>query len=53
LSVNLPDSQLAESLDQGGNVAVSGVEPDSGKIRVVARDRATGAAGSLLIAVGK
>jgi VWFA-related protein len=52
-SVNLTEAQLAESLDKGGNVTVSGVESDLGKIRVVARDRATGAAGSLLIPVGK
>jgi VWFA-related protein len=52
-SVNLTEAQLAESLDKSGNVTVSGVESDLGKIRVVARDRSTGAAGSLLIPVGK
>lgn len=52
-SVNLTEAHLAESLDNGGNVTVSGVESDLGKIRVVARDRATGAAGSLLIPVEK
>lgn len=53
VAVDLQDKQLAEALEKGFAVAVTGAEPESGEIRVVVRDRATGIAGSLRIPVGK
>jgi VWFA-related protein len=50
-AVNLTDEQLAKALENGFPVMVTGAEPESGEIRVVVRDRATGTAGSLRIPV--
>lgn len=52
-AVNLTDEQLAKALEGGYPVMVAGAEPVSGEIRVVVRDRATGTAGSLRIAVAQ
>jgi len=50
-AVKLTDEQLAKALENGFPVKVAGAEPESGEIRVVVRDRATGTAGSLLVPV--
>jgi len=52
-AVNLTEEQLGKALENGFPVMVAGVEPLSGEIRVVVRDRATGTAGSLLVPVAK
>ena len=52
-AVNLTEEQLAKALENGFPVKVAGAEPESGEIRVVVRDRATGTAGSLRIPVAK
>jgi VWFA-related protein len=53
VAINLADEQLAKALENGFPVMVAGAEPQSGEIRVVVRDRATGTAGSLLVPVAK
>ncbi len=53
VAVDLTDKQLAEALESGIPVSVTGVESQSGEIRVVVRDRATGVAGSLRVPVAK
>ena len=53
VAVNLADGQLAKALENGFPVRVAGAEPESGEIRVVVRDRATGTAGSLRVPVAK
>ena len=50
-AVDLTDEQLAKALENGFPVKVAGAEPESGEIRVVVRDRATGTAGSLRVPV--
>jgi len=50
-AVNLTDEQFAKALENGFPVKVAGAEPESGEIRVVVRDRATGTAGSLQVPV--
>jgi hypothetical protein len=52
-AVNLTEEQLGKALENGFPVMVAGVEPQSGGIRVVVRDRATGTAGSLLVPVSQ
>ena len=49
VAVDLTDKQLAEALENGFPVAVTGARSESGEIRVVVRDRATGIAGSLRV----
>jgi len=49
--VDLTDGQLAEALENGLPVSVTGAAPQMGGIRVVVRDRATGIAGSLRVPV--
>jgi hypothetical protein len=51
LSLSLTDPEFADTLEHGLTVIVKGVEPQSGKIRVVVRDQATGVAGSIRIPV--
>lgn len=51
VNVDLTDQQLADKLESGFHLLAEGVTPDSGEIRLVVRDRATGAAGSLRIPV--
>jgi hypothetical protein len=51
VALNFTDDQLAKNLETGFKVAVFGAGPESGEIRVVVRDRATGAAGSLRVPV--
>ncbi len=51
--VDLTDEQLARELDTGFRLLDQGVAADSGEIRIVVRDRATGAAGSLRIPVAQ
>jgi hypothetical protein len=53
VAVDFKDEQLAEALEKGWNVSVTGVESELGEIRVVVRDRATGIAGSVRIPVAK
>jgi hypothetical protein len=53
VAVNLADEQLARALENGFPVMVAGAEPQSGEIRIVVRDRATGTAGSLQVPVVK
>jgi VWFA-related protein len=53
VAVNLTDEQLAKGLENGFDVAMTGVPSESDEIRVVVRDRATGIAGSLRIPVPK
>ncbi len=53
VAVDLTDKQLAEALEKGFPVAVTEAELESGEIRVVVRDRATGIAGSLRVPVEK
>jgi len=52
-AVNLTDEQLAKALENGFPIRVAGAEPESGEIRVVVRDRATGTSGSLRVPVAK
>jgi VWFA-related protein len=51
--VSLTDGQLVKALESGYKIALIGAEPENGEIRVVVRDRATGAAGSLRIPIAK
>jgi VWFA-related protein len=51
--VDLTEERLAKALENGLKIAVRGVEAESGGIRVVVRDRASGTAGSLRIPVAK
>jgi VWFA-related protein len=53
VAVNFTDEQLAKALENGFPVKVAGAEPESGEIRVVVRDRATGTAGSLRVPVAR
>ena len=53
VAINLGDEQLQKALENGFPVMVAGAEPQSGEIRVVVRDRATGTAGSLLVPVAQ
>ena len=53
VAVDLTDEQLAEALEKGFNITVTGAESEMGEIRVVVRDRATGIAGSLRVPVAK
>ena len=53
VALDLPDEQLAKALENGFTVVVSGVESESGEIRVAVRDRATGVAGSVRVPVSK
>jgi hypothetical protein len=53
VQVDLTESQLLKSLENGLSVFVSGTEAEFGEIRVVVRDRTTGVAGSLRIPVAK
>jgi VWFA-related protein len=53
LALELTNKELAEALETGFAVAVTGAQAESGEIRVVVRDRATGIAGSLRIPVAK
>jgi len=52
-AVNLTEDQLGKALENGFPIRVAGAEPESGEIRVVVRDRATGTAGSLRIPVAQ
>ena len=49
VTLNLTDAQFASALENGYTFTIKGVEFDTRKIRLVVRDRATGAAGSLLV----
>jgi VWFA-related protein len=51
IAVDLMDKELADALENGFTVVVKGAEAESGEIRVVVRDRATGIAGSLRVPV--
>jgi VWFA-related protein len=53
VAVDLTDKQLAQALESGYPISISGAEPMLGEIRVVVRDRATGIAGSLRVPVAK
>lgn len=53
VAVDLTDEQFARELGTGLTVGLAGAEPESGEIHVVVRDRATDAAGSVLISVAK
>jgi Ca-activated chloride channel homolog len=53
VAVNLTDEQLAETLENGFNVSLTGARSQSDEIRVVVRDQATGIAGSLRIPIPK
>jgi VWFA-related protein len=53
VAVDLTDKQLAEALENGLPVSITGAQSESGEIRVVVRDRATGVAGSLRVPVAK
>lgn len=53
VQVNFPEAQLAQVLASGYSVNVSGLPPQSEEIRLVVRDRATGAVGSLRIPAGR
>ncbi len=46
VAVSLTDEQFAKALENGFNVSLTGAKSESGEIRVVVRDRATGIAGS-------
>jgi len=52
ITVDLPDVKYAEAMEKGFVVTASGVQPETGEIRVVVRDRGANAAGSLRIPVG-
>jgi|SRR5579863_3484256 len=52
-AIELTDKSLAEALESGFNLVIKGAEPESGEIRVVVRDRATGIAGSVRVPVAK
>jgi VWFA-related protein len=52
-AINLTDEQLAEALEKGFAVLVKGAESESGEIRVVVSDRATGVAGSVRVPVAR
>jgi hypothetical protein len=52
--VEIPDDQLAAALEKGIVVNDSiGVEGRAGELRIVAQDRATGAAGSVRLSLGR
>jgi VWFA-related protein len=51
VALYLTDQQLADALEKGFSRLITGVEPESGEIRVVVRDRSTGIAGSVRIPV--
>ncbi len=52
--VNLPEQQLEQALETGIVVSVGAIEvPQAGDIRVVVRDQATGATGSLRVPVAR
>ena len=51
--VDLTEEQLVDALGSGLTGGVTGVESESGEIRVVVRDRATGVAGSVRIPLPK
>jgi hypothetical protein len=52
-SLEIPDKQLAAALQRGIVVDDSiGVDGQTGELRIVAQDRATGAAGSLRVPLG-
>ncbi len=53
VAVDLSDKQLAQALENGFPVSVTGAQPEQGEIRVVVRDRNTGIAGSLRVPVAK
>ncbi len=53
VAVDLTDEQLVDKMQNGYSLLATGVESDRGEIRMVVRDRATGAAGSLRIPVSK
>jgi VWFA-related protein len=53
VAVDLTDRQLAAALENSGVITLTGVEAESGEIRVVVRDRATGLGGSLRVPVAK
>lgn len=53
VTLDLTDRQLAEKMEHGLQLLAEGVAPDSGEIRIVVRDRATGVAGSLRIPVAQ
>jgi hypothetical protein len=53
VAIDLTDEQLAKALENGFLVDLTGVESESGEIRVVVRDRAAGTAGSLRVPVAK
>ncbi|HEY4363446.1 MAG TPA: VWA domain-containing protein [Bryobacteraceae bacterium] len=49
VTINLTDAQLAKALESGYPLGLTGVQSETGEVRVVVRDRATGAAGSLRV----
>ncbi len=51
VSINLTDADLAAALENGFTCVFGGIQADSGEIRLVVRDRATGIAGSLRVPV--
>jgi VWFA-related protein len=53
LAVDLTEKELAGALENGFPVSMTGAHAESGEIRVVVRDHATGIAGSLRIPVAK
>jgi len=51
IAIDLLEKQVAAALESGFVVNVGGAEAESGEVRVVVRDRATGIAGSLRVPV--
>ena len=51
ITLYMNNQQLAAALEKGFPLSVAGARPISGEIRVVVRDRATGAAGSIRVPV--
>lgn len=53
VAIDLTDDQLASALDNGLNFVFKGVESGASGIRILVRDTATGAAGSLRVPITK
>jgi hypothetical protein len=49
--IDFTEKEFLSALENGFPVSIGGTEPDSGEIRLVVRDRATGIAGSLRVPV--
>jgi VWFA-related protein len=53
MQLSIPEARMPELLEIGFTLNIGGVSSDAGEVRVIVRDRETGAAGSLTIPVGK